>query len=87
MLMNLLEQTTWHHSKVLAEKRWPTRQDLDKAAPANPVYIRAIWGFWRGTPPLVSCANTEALRLAGITRDTVSPVSSLAIEKDAPHRG
>ena len=68
---------------ILAEKRWPTRQELDKAAPNNPVYIRSIWGFWRGTLPLVSCANTEALRLAGVTRDTASPVPSLTIEKDA----
>src|SRR5215467_13018404 len=68
---------------ILAEKRWPTRQDLDAAAPNNPVYIRSIWGFWRGTTPLVSCANSEALRRAGITRDTVSPVETLTIEKDA----
>ncbi len=68
---------------ILAEKRWPTRQDLDAAAPNNPVYIRSIWGFWRHSPPLVSCANTEALKRAGITRDTVSPVSTLKIEKGA----
>jgi predicted amidohydrolase YtcJ len=67
----------------LAERRWPTRQELDAAAPNNPVYIRSIWGYWRGTFPLVSCANTEALRRAGITRDTVSPVDTLKIEKDA----
>jgi predicted amidohydrolase YtcJ len=67
---------------ILAEKRWPTRQELDAAAPDNPVYIRAIWGYWRGTFPLVSCANTEALKRAGITRDTVSPVETLTIEKD-----
>jgi predicted amidohydrolase YtcJ len=71
---------------ILAEKRWPTRHDLDSAAPNNPVYIRSIWGFWRGTPPLVSCANTEALRRAGITRDTVSPVEALTIEKMPPSR-
>jgi predicted amidohydrolase YtcJ len=68
--------------KILAEKRWPTRQELDAAAPNNPVYIRAIWGFWRGTFPLVSCANTAALARAGITRDTVSPVDTLTIVKD-----
>ena len=68
---------------ILAEKRWPTRQELDAAAPNNPVFIRSIWGYWRGTFPLVSCANTEALRRAGITRDTVSPVDTLKIEKDA----
>ena len=38
--------------------------------------------IWRGTFPLVSCANTEALKRAGITRDTVSPVPSLVIQKD-----
>jgi predicted amidohydrolase YtcJ len=68
--------------EILAEKRWPTRQELDTAAPNNPVYIRAIWGFWRGTFPLVSCANTAALARAGITRDTVSPVDTLTIVKD-----
>src|SRR5262245_30927761 len=67
---------------ILAEKRWPTRQELDQAAPDNPVYIRSIWGFWRGTLPLVSCANSEALKRAGITRDTASPVPSLTIVKD-----
>lgn len=67
---------------ILAEKRWPTRQELDAAAPDNPVYIRSIWGFWRGTLPIVSCANTQALLRAGITRDTASPVKSLSIEKD-----
>jgi predicted amidohydrolase YtcJ len=67
---------------ILAEKRWPTRQELDAAAPNNPVYIRAIWGYWRGTFPLVSCANSEALRRAGITRDTAAPVDTLTIEKD-----
>jgi predicted amidohydrolase YtcJ len=68
---------------ILAEKRWPTRQELDAAAPNNPVFIRSIWGYWRGTFPLVSCANTEALKRAGITRDTVSPVDTLKIERDA----
>ena len=67
---------------TLAEKRWPTRQELDAAAPNNPVFIRSIWGFWRSTPPLVACANTLALQRAGITRDTVSPVAALTIEKD-----
>jgi predicted amidohydrolase YtcJ len=68
---------------ILREQRWPTRQELDAAAPNNPVFIRPIWGYWRGTSPLVSCANTEALQRAGITRDTVSPVETLTIEKDA----
>jgi predicted amidohydrolase YtcJ len=73
----------WDVPDILAEKRWPTRHELDAAAPDNPVFIRSIWGFWRHTPPLVSCANTEALRRAGITRDTVSPADTLRIEKDS----
>ena len=40
-------------------------------------------GFWRSSPPLVSCANTAALKRAGITRDTVSPDPTLEIERDA----
>src|SRR4029453_11481880 len=39
---------------ILGEKRWPTRQELDAAAPNNPVFIRSIWGFWRHSLPLVS---------------------------------
>ena len=73
----------WDVPESLAEKRWPTRHELDEAAPNNPVFIRSIWGFWRHTLPLVSCANTEALRRAGITRNTQSPVESVKIEKDA----
>jgi predicted amidohydrolase YtcJ len=56
----------------LAERRWPTRADLDTAAPDHPVYIRGIWGYWN-RPPVHSIANTLALVRAGITRDTVPP--------------
>src|SRR4029077_10521044 len=51
---------------ILAEKRWPTRQELAAAAPAHRVFIRPIGGFWRHSLPLVSIANTEALRRAAI---------------------
>jgi len=67
----------------LAEGRWPTRQELDAAAPEHPVLIRSIWGYWRHTPPLVSIANTAALRLAGIDRTSESPTPTLVIERDA----
>jgi predicted amidohydrolase YtcJ len=67
----------------LAEKRWPSRQELDAAAPLNPVFIRSIWGFWRHILPLVSCANTEALRRAGIDGATVPPLDTIEITKDA----
>jgi hypothetical protein len=69
--------------KNLAEGRFPTRRELDRVSPRNPVYIRAIWGYWRHTLPLVSIANSAALRLAGITRDTVPPWEGVTIETDS----
>ncbi len=66
----------------LREGRVPTRQELDEAAPHNPVYIRAIWGHWRNTLPLVSIANSKALEIAGITRDTIPPAATIQIDKD-----
>jgi predicted amidohydrolase YtcJ len=67
---------------VLAENRFPNRQDLDRVAPDHPVYIRAIWGHWRNSLPLVSIANTMALKAAKITRDTMAPSPHIQIEKD-----
>jgi predicted amidohydrolase YtcJ len=67
----------------LAEKRWPVRQELDEAAPRNPVFIRPIWGFWRHTMPLVCCANSLALERAGIGRTTQPPTDTVRIDRDA----
>jgi predicted amidohydrolase YtcJ len=66
----------------LARTGFPTRWDLDKVSPDNPVYIRYPWYYWRGKPPLVSVANSAALKLAGITRDTLPPHSGVQIAKD-----
>lgn len=66
----------------LKERRFPTRRDLDRVSPRHPVYIRAIWGHWRNTLPLVSVANTLALQRAGITRTTMPPAPSIQIDKD-----
>ena len=65
----------------LAERRWPTRWDLDEAAPDHPVYIRAKWGFWHHWP-IVSIANSRALAEAGITKQTKPPISTVTIELD-----
>ena len=65
----------------LAEKRWPTRADLDAAAPDHPVYIRGIWGYWN-RPPVHSVANSRALAMAGVTRATAPP-RGVEIVKDA----
>jgi hypothetical protein len=68
------------------EGRVPDRRDLDRAAPDNPVYVRAIWGYWRDSPgpeTLVSVANSRALAEAGIFRDTAPPSPAVTIVKDA----
>ena len=65
----------------LAEGRFPDRRDLDAAAPDHPVLIRSIWGWW-GVPPFPSVANSAALALAGIDRDTRAPHGT-EIERDA----
>lgn len=54
---------------------FPTRQDLDRIAPNHPVLLQRADGH-------ASVANSTALRLAGITRDTRAPAGG-AINKDA----
>jgi predicted amidohydrolase YtcJ len=65
----------------LRERRFPTRWELDRVAPRHPVYIRALWGYWRHTLPLVSIANSEALRRAAITAETLPPWGGIQIDK------
>jgi len=48
------------------EKRFPTAQDLDAAAPENPVYLRRVDGH-------AAWVNSRALAIAGITRGTPDP--------------
>jgi predicted amidohydrolase YtcJ len=67
--------------ECLAERRWPTRADLDAAAPDHPVYVRGIWGYWN-RPPVYSVANSLALERAGVTRQTIPP-PGVEIQKDA----
>jgi predicted amidohydrolase YtcJ len=71
------------HVDMYAEGRLPDRHDLDAATGEHPVLVRCAWGHWPGTLPTVSIANTAALRLAGIDRDTTSPSPRLEIERDA----
>jgi predicted amidohydrolase YtcJ len=56
----------------LIDSRFPNRYDLDAVAPDNPVYIRAVWGWWSHRP-FPSVANSLALALAGVTRHTPAP--------------
>ncbi|MBI3969264.1 MAG: amidohydrolase [Chloroflexi bacterium] len=71
----------WNVPGILAENRFPTRQELDSVSPDNPVYVKGIWGPWN-EPPIISIANSRALALAAITRDTLPPWSGVTIEKD-----
>jgi hypothetical protein len=65
----------------LRDGRFPNRYDLDAVAPDNPVYIRAVWGWW-SRRPFPSIANSRALALAGVTRDTPAP-PNVEIVRDA----
>jgi predicted amidohydrolase YtcJ len=58
----------------LQDKRRPLRQDLDEVSPANPVIITRAGGH-------SAVANTLALKLADVTKDTPQPDGGV-IEKD-----
>ena len=66
----------------LEEGRYPTRLELDRVSPQNPVYIRGIWTPWN-VPPSISVANSLALREAGIGHHTLPPDPSVTIEHDS----
>jgi predicted amidohydrolase YtcJ len=57
----------WDEGK-LAERRVITARDIDAASPDNPVFLTQTTGHY-------GVANSAALRLAGITKDTPDPPS------------
>lgn len=59
-----------------AERRWPTRADLDAVAPDHPVHIPTS-AYW----PHPAVFNGAALALLGITRDT-GDEPGIRIERD-----
>jgi predicted amidohydrolase YtcJ len=63
----------WDHT--IWKQNFPTRKDLDEIAPNNPVYLVRVDGH-------VAWANSAALKLAGITKDTKNPEGG-EIERDA----
>jgi predicted amidohydrolase YtcJ len=69
-----IEGWGWDQSK-LAENRFPTRADLDGVAPDHPVYIMR-------TCHHIAVANSKALQLAGITKDTPQPVGGEIVKDD-----
>jgi predicted amidohydrolase YtcJ len=59
---------------LLSEKRHPTRDDLDRVSSDHPVYIVHVSGH-------LSVANSKALAIAGVTKDTADPPGG-AVRKD-----
>lgn len=60
----------WDHTRLPASELgaggWPTKEILDRAAPNNPVLLSRVDGH-------TSWANSAAMRLAGIDRNTANP--------------
>ena len=68
--------------QVLAERRMPTRYELDSAAPDNPVWIFGSFNNW-GEPPGYTTLNSLALQKNGVTAATVPTCSGITIVKDS----
>ena len=66
----------------IVERRYPTCWELDQVSPNNPVYIRGIFPTWN-VPPAVAVANSKALEMAGIDRNTQPPHASITIDRDS----
>jgi predicted amidohydrolase YtcJ len=64
----------WDEGK-LAERRYITAADLDRAAPNNPVWLRHTTGHY-------GVANSYALKLAKVTADSKAPEAGI-IDRDA----
>ena len=62
----------------LAERRHPTRQDLDEAVPAHPTVVKRVCGH-------MSVANSRALAIAGIDEHTGDPPGGVIVRDGAGH--
>jgi predicted amidohydrolase YtcJ len=60
--------------------QFPTRQDLDKIAPNNPVFLTRADGH-------ASIANSAALKIAGIDRKTPDPFGGQILKKNGKPNG
>jgi predicted amidohydrolase YtcJ len=64
----------WDHT-LWPDKIFPSKQQLDSVSPKNPVFLTHVSGH-------VAVANSLALKIAGITKDSRNPVGG-EIERDA----
>ena len=60
-----IQEGNWDH-EAWPSKALPTRRAIDAATPDHPVFVQRLDGH-------MSLANSLALRLAGVTRDTADP--------------
>lgn len=68
----------WHESQ-LEERRAPTREELDRVAPHNPVMLRILLPH---PSTHFAVLNSAGLKAVGITRETQNPERGI-IEKDS----
>lgn len=66
---------------ALAERRMPTRHELDRVAPNHLVCILPPSGYW-SLPPCHTALNSLALRACGIDRTTAPRARGLEIVRD-----
>lgn len=66
----------------LLEKRMPTRDELDRAAPDHPVYLSSAGGYW-GQMPCYSAMNSLGLKRNGIDRNSRPSATGIEILRDA----
>jgi len=74
-----LSDTDWitgsgYDQEQLAEKRHPTKEDLDAAFPTNPVVIGHVSGH-------MVVANSAALKASGIDSNTPNPAGGVIVRK------
>lgn len=67
--------------QTLAEKRMPTREELDRAAPDHPVCIAPVFANW-GEPPGYTALNSLALRRLDLDAGTIVTASDVELVRD-----
>src|SRR5438270_2556098 len=80
-----MQASKWITGRGWIETFWkppqfPTRQDLDKIAPQNPIFLTRADGH-------AAVANSAALKIAGITRDTPNPFGGEILKENGQPTG